>query len=184
MFKFKFGLVWTLFVTLIFIMCLVVPGEQRGGVDMSPGLFIFFVIFEVIGLFLLVSGIKQIIKDKKTNKFGDITYGQIISIYGTGSSTNGKEELQAEILTYVSNQNIVKRINEIIGFPPINYNVGDFVQLKFYEGDINIVQVVSENMIPNTILTLLKEETKKENTIIINGEVFTKEQTKNNDYFN
>lgn len=175
MFKLKFGLLWTLFVTPIFIMCLVIPGEQRGGVDMSPGLFIFFIIFEAIGLFLLVSGIKQVIKDKKTNKFGDITYGQIISIYGTGSSSNGKEELQAEILTYVSNQNTLKRFNEIIGFPPIIYNVGDFVQLKFYEDDINIIQTVSENMIPNTVLTLLKEESKKQNTIIVNGEVYTKE---------
>lgn len=184
MFKLKFGLVWTLFVTPIFIMCLVVPGEQRGGVDMNLGLFIFFIIFEVIGLSLLVSGIKQVIKDKKTNKFGDTTYGQIISIYGTGSSTNGKEELQAEILTYVSNENTVKKINEIIGFPPIEYNVGDFVQLKIYEGDINIIQSVSENIIPYTILTLLQEETKKENTIIINGEVYTKEQTENKDEFN
>ena len=175
MFKLKFGLLWTLFVTPIFIMCLVIPGEQRGGVDMSPGLFIFFSIFEAIGLFLLVSGIKQVIKDKKTNKFGDITYGQIISIYGTGSRSNDKEELQAEILTYVSNQNTLKRFNEIIGFPPIIYNVGDFVQLKFYEDDINIIQTVSENMIPNTVLTLLKEETKKQNTIIVNGEVYTKE---------
>ena len=34
------------FVTPIFIICLVVPGEQRGGVDMNPLLFIFFILFE------------------------------------------------------------------------------------------------------------------------------------------
>lgn len=185
MFNLIFGTIWTLFVTPIFIMCLVVPGEQRGGVDMSLGLFMFFILFEAIGLFLLISGIKKVKKDKKTNKLGEITYGQIISIYGTGSSVNGKEELQAEIQTYLPNENIIKKINEIIGFPPIYYNVGDFVQLKYYEGDINVVQVVSENAIPNTILVLLKEETKKENTIIVNGEVFIKEQTENNnDKFN
>ena len=151
---------------------------------MSPGLFIFFLIFEAIGLIILISGIKQVIKDRKTNKFGDITYGQIISIYETGSVSNGKKELQAEILTYIYNQNIGRRINEIIGFQPLEYNVGDFVQLKYYEDDINIVKVVSENMVPGTALKLLKEETKKINTCIINGEVFIKDQTKKNNYFN
>ena len=184
MFKIKFGILWTLFVTPIFIMCLVIPGEQRNGVDMSPTLFMFFMFFEAIGLYLLVSGIKQVKKDRKTNELGEITYGQIISIYGTGASSNGKDELQAEIKTYLPNENVIKSINEIIGFPPIDYNVGDFVQLKYYEGDINIVQVVSENTIPNIILTLLKEEFKKENTIIVNGEVFVKEQTENNNKFN
>jgi hypothetical protein len=48
MFKFLFGLVWTAFVTPVFIMFVVVPGEQRGGVDMNPFLFIFLILFEVI----------------------------------------------------------------------------------------------------------------------------------------
>lgn len=159
MFKLKFGIMWLLFVTPIFILCLVVPGEQRGGADMTPGLFLFFAAFEAIGVYLLTCGIKQIKKDKKTNKFGEITYGKIVSIYGTGSIANGREELQAEIQTYLPYENTTRKINEIIGFSPINYNVGDLVQLKYHEDDVNIVQVVSEDEIPNAILALLIGET-------------------------
>ena len=68
MFNFIFGLIWTAFVTPIFIMCLVIPGEQRNGADMNLFLFTFFVVFELIGLYLLISGLKKIIKDKKLCK--------------------------------------------------------------------------------------------------------------------
>ena len=178
MFKVKLGVVWTLFVTPIFLMCLFVPGEQRGGADMTPGLFMFFLVFEAIGVGLLYSGLKQIKKDRRTNKMGIITYGQIISISGTGSSVNGVEELQAVILTYLPNEHCVKQFSEIIGFPPIKYNVGNFVQLKYYDGDVNIVQAVSENSISYAILDLFKEETQQKDTIIVNGEVYVKQQTK------
>lgn len=36
MFNFLFGFIWTAFTTLIFIICLTVPGEQRGGSTMTP----------------------------------------------------------------------------------------------------------------------------------------------------
>lgn len=156
MFNLRFGLIMTLLVTPMFIFGMVIPGEQRNGADMTPSLFIFLMIFEVIGLVFLFSGIKQVVIDKKTDKYGNMTYGQIIHIYGTGSEYNGKEELQAEILVYLPTENKTKKINEIIGFPPLEYNVGDFVQLKIYENDVNVVRVVLENEIPNTILTLLK----------------------------
>lgn len=116
MFKFLFGFVWTAFVTPIFIMCLVVPGEQRNGVDMDPFSFIFFIVFEVIGLYMLISGLRQIIKDRKTKKHGIICYGIVSDIQTTGSYVNGKPEYKA-ILDFVNPEtNQLETIEEIIGF--------------------------------------------------------------------
>ena len=41
MFELLFGLIWTSFVTPIFIMCLVIPGAERGGADMDLSLLCF-----------------------------------------------------------------------------------------------------------------------------------------------
>jgi hypothetical protein len=49
------------------------------------------------------------------------------------------------------------------------FNITD-LPYEWLTRDINIIQSVSENIIPYTILTLLQEETKKENTIIIKEE--------------
>lgn len=141
----------------------------------------FFFIFLAIGIYFLISGIMQVIRDKKTGKIGILTYGHFFSIYKTGAIEDGEEELKAVFLSYLPDRNRVIRVEEIISFTPTDYKEGDFVQLKFYKGDVNILQVLPEGAIPKSILRLLKEEKSKDYTVIINGEVYTKEQD-NNDY--
>ena len=148
MFKFKFGLMWTLFVTPIFIMCLVVPGEERGGVDMSPLLFIIFLIFEAVGIFLLTSGIKEIIRDKKTKKYGKMCYGIVRDIQNTGSYVNGNPEYQAVVEVKNPETSQIEKITEIIGFDRDKYPINSYVQCKYYEGDINIEKLASEYEVP------------------------------------
>lgn len=151
MFKFLFGLVWTAFVTPIFIMCLVVPGEQRGGVDMNPFLFIFFILFEVIGLYMLISGLRKIIKDRKTKNHGIKCYGIVSDIQTTGSYVNGNPEYKA-ILDFVNPEtNQLETIEEIIGFDYNEYPIDSYVLCKYYQGDINLENLVSENEIPGDI---------------------------------
>lgn len=147
MLNFLFGLVWTSFVTPIFIMCLIVPGEQRGGVDMNPFLFIFFILFEVVGLYMLISGLRKIIKDRKTKKYGIECYGIVRDIQATGTFVNGNPEYKA-ILNFVNPEtNQLETIEEIIGFDSNKYPIDSYVLCKYYQSDINLENIVSENEI-------------------------------------
>lgn len=147
MFNFLFGLVWTSFVISIFIMCLIVPGEQRGGIDMDPFLFIFFIIFEVFGLYMLISGLRKIIKDRKTKKNGIECYGIVRDIQTTGLYRNDNPEYKA-ILDFINPEtNQLETIEEIIGFDYNKYPINSYVLCKYYQGDINLENIVSENEI-------------------------------------
>ena len=84
----------------------------------------------------------------------------VIGIYKTGAASNGRKEFEAEILAFLPDEYVVRRFREVIGFEPFDFDVYDFVELKYYEGDVNIVQVVSENVIPSTALSLLKSSLK------------------------
>ena len=151
MFKFIFGLVWTAFITPIFILCLVVPGEQRGGVDMNPFLFIFFILFELIGLYLLISGLIKIIKDKKTKKYGVQCYAVIDDIQETGSYVNNNPEYKA-ILNFVNPvTHQVETIEEIIGFDYNKYPINSYILCKYYQNDINLENLIYENEVPEDI---------------------------------
>lgn len=151
MFDFLFGLLWTAFITPIFIMCLVIPGEQRNGVDMNPLLFIIFIVFEFIGLYLLFKGLKKIIKDKKTKKYGIQCYGIINDIQVTGSYVNGKPEYKV-ILDFVNPEtHQVDTIEEIIGFDYDKYPINSFILCKYFQGDINLEKQITWNEVPKEI---------------------------------
>lgn len=164
MFNFIFGLVWTSIMTPIFIMCLVVPGEQRGGVDMDFFLFCILLLFELIGLFLLISGLKKIIKDKKTKKYGIQCYGIIREINETGSYINNNPEYKA-LLQFVNPETYqVENIEEIIGLDYYKYSVNSYILCKYYQGDINLEKQVSDNEIPGDIKKRLDSLQKKINS--------------------
>lgn len=155
MFKFIFGLIWTAFVTPVFIMCLLIPGEQRNGADMNIFLFLFFMVFETVGIYLIISGLKQIIKDKKTKKYGTQCFGIVRDIIHTGSYYNDKPEYKAVLDIVNPETNQIESLEEIIGFNDNKYPVNSYVQCKYFEGDINFDKAVSENEIPGGIKRLL-----------------------------
>ena len=148
MFKFIFGIEWTAFITIIFVTCLVIPGEQRGGMNMNPLLFVFFMLFESIGLYMLITGLIKIIKDSKTEKYGMQCYGIIRDIKTTGASVNDKPEYKA-ILDFVNPEtHQVETIEEIIGFDYNKYPINSYVSCKFYQGDINLEELIFNDEIP------------------------------------
>lgn len=151
MFKFKFGLIWTIFVTPIFIVCLVIPGEQRGGIDMNPLLFGFFALFEFIGIYLIVSGIKTIIKDRKTKKYGTQCYGIVKDIQGTGSYSNDQPEYKAIVQIVNPETYQIEELEEIVGFKRDKYPINSYVLCKYYEGDINLEKIIIGNEVPEGI---------------------------------
>lgn len=166
MFNFLFGIMWTAFVTPIFIMCLVVPGEQRGGVDMDPLLFIFLVLFELIGLYMLISGLITIIKDKKTKKHGIECYGIIRDIQKTGGYVNNNPEYKAIVNFINPETHELEMLEEIIGFNFTKYHINSYVLCKYYHGDINIEELIYENNVPESIkkqLTSIEIESNKLN---------------------
>lgn len=151
MFQLIFGIIWTSFVTPIFIMCLVIPGEQRNGADMNLFLFIFFLVFEAIGIFLIAGGSKKIIKDRKTKKHGKPCYGMVIGILESGTYVNGSPEYKATLQFVNPENNQLETIEEIVGFDYNRYPIDSFVQCKYYEGDINLESLVPEDVIPEEI---------------------------------
>ena len=151
MFELIFGSVWTAFVTPIFLLCVFVPGEQRGGVDMNLPLFVFFALFELIGLYLMFKGLRQVIHDFKTKKYGIECYGLISDIRPTGARVNNNPEFKA-IIDFVNPEtNEVETLEEIIGFNYNKYPVYTYVLCKYYQGDLNIEHRVSDNEVPDYI---------------------------------
>ena len=133
MFLFLFGLFWTLF-TMIFIVTFFVSGS----VDIVA--FLLILVFLVVGIVMMIIGGRQLIKNYKTNKYGEICYGIIKNVYPDGSYVNNKPEYKADVIVYIESQNKKETITEIIGFHPEKYPEDTFVELKYYEGDINFLK--------------------------------------------
>ncbi len=157
--KLKFGIVWTAFTTIVFAIVLFIPGEDRGGADMSAGLFLFFIFFEYIGIRMIRSGAKVVIADKKTDDFGNIVFGRILDISTTGTYTNNIPELKATILAYIPEEGGTRTFTEIIGYSAKDYPPGTFLLLKHFEDDVNIVQIIQEDSVSAVALEKLKDKT-------------------------
>lgn len=115
----------------------------------------FILLFEGIGLAFFISGARKIIKKRRTNLYGVSTYGIVVRILETGARTNDRDELEAEILTYLEHEKCTKIFKKIIGFKPAKYKPGEYLMLKQFENNINIVQKVDESAVPNYILEAL-----------------------------
>ena len=105
---------------------------------------IFMILFEGIGVFMLYLGIKEYIKNAKTEKNGEICYGVIERLEATGSSVNGNLEYRAVVNIYLESLNKVISCTDKIGFKPEKYSEGTCVKAKYYNNDINFI----ENNIP------------------------------------
>lgn len=136
MFLLIFGIVWTLFSSL-FLIIPILAGEGFDLFIIIPLLFI------AIGIVMIVISSKKIIRDKKTDKYGEIGYGIIQSVYNSGTYINGEPELKADVLVYLESQNRVETISEIIGMGRPKYQINAVVKLKYYNGDINFIEEVT-----------------------------------------
>ena len=70
MFLFVFGLVWFLF-SVSFLVIMILSSSQTGS---EAPIFAYIIIglFIAIGLYMLIKGIKKIIQNKKTEKYGSL----------------------------------------------------------------------------------------------------------------
>ncbi len=108
---------------------------------------IFFGIFYAIGIIMTVIGLKKVLKNRKTENQGIETFGRIASISRTGMYVNGTPELKASVVTYVPSENIAKTFSEKIGLDPSKYKIGDYLRLKIFKDDINIISKVNDEQV-------------------------------------
>lgn len=165
MFELIFGCFWSL-ITSIMIIAYIKADE---GIDFF--LIIILGLFLLIGIFLLVKGLKKIIANKKTEKLGEECYGQVKNIYPNGNSVNNRPQYNVDLLVYIQSKNNMETVTESIGFNANQYQINSFIKGKYYNGDINIKEVIDYNLIPLNVRPnfnhLISTETNTSNADII-----------------
>ena len=188
--KFIFGLIWSVFV-ILFAAIWISFGEFK------TSILLFFLIFIAVGLWIMYLGIKELLKNKKTNKYGEICYGIITSIDADTSSVqvNGNCQYKATVNFYYPQLNGTMTFCESYGYKREKYSVGECVKVKYYNDDINIIEGnIDINTLPYNIQDCLKGVqqnnavpdglyTGNENEIVINGVRYVREDNNNQSTF-
>lgn len=164
MFHLFFGIIWTaISVFIAFIMyntngTVEVNGRPVSHEEFNAMLWpkIFIGIFICIGIVFIIVGLKKIITNILTRTIGTETYGLITNVYPSNVTVNGRPQLMADVLVVVNDR--INRYSETIGFDWNKYRIGDFVLIKIYKKDINIVRLVNRNEVPYEIIPLLEND--------------------------
>lgn len=115
-------------------------------------------LFWAVGIAFFIPGIKLLLKDRKTKKYGEETYGVITRIYPSNVTVNGRPVLRAKVSAYIPSENRVEEFSEEIGVDGnAKYSVGSYVKAKVYNNDINIGEYIDSTLIPTYIYEELKE---------------------------
>lgn len=186
MFEFWFGVVWLVFIAVFTIMFIVIS-VFSGAPFYIPILFLLILsLFWFVGIHLTVKGYKKIKADKETKLYGELCYGIISNIYESGAYVNDNPEYKADLLVYISSRREVELVSEVIGFDYNKYEIGTCVKLKYYNGDINIESVESNNALPydaEAEIKRYKEHYKinlpSDDTIIIDGVEYVRKDSIN-----
>ena len=139
MFKIIFGLFFIL-ITVPFWVVIIGSGEYFA--------LLFISIFDIVGLVFFISGLKKAIKDGKTRRNGVETYAQINAVLPSGTYVNDVPELKGEFTVFNPNTYQTENVTEILGVGAFKYQVGQVVKVKYYDGDINIIEIVDISQVP------------------------------------
>ena len=182
MFELIFGIMWTAITALITFFFygttgdISVNGNWGSHEEFSSMLWpkIFFGIFWAVGIFMLVKGIRKIIRDTSTNLKGEECFGKVCNIYNSGSYVNGKPELKADILVYINSIQETKMLSEVIGFDMYKYRIGSYVKLKYYNDDINLEGIIDVSELPSDAKYQFEKsqtfsDSNSKDTIIVDG---------------
>ena len=142
-----FGIIWLTFSVLMSIPFFISFGKS-GMIGSVFFLVFFFAIFYAVGIYMIYRGAKRVRRDKKTEEFGVQTFGKVIGIQRTGTYVNGNPELKAEIAAYSPYERKVNTYTEVIGFAPAKFRRGEYLRLKVYLDDVNIIASVAERDVP------------------------------------
>ena len=156
------GIIWI----IISLYCLVTEIIEKGEISTI----IVSGIFLCIGIYLTITDLIKIKKDKKTEKKGEECYGIIKNIKKTSDKA---DTYKIEIITYIESTRQKETMEEDIGTSTQKYDIGNYVKLKYYKGDINIIKKVEFKEMTPIAQTNLKDEEqnleKIDDIIEING---------------
>lgn len=141
------------------------------GMDFTKSpIMLLFLIFPIVGLYFLISGLIKIIKNTMTAAKGVETFAAIQNVYPTSKSINDAPIYIAEFKVYDENTMEAKIIKEEVGIFPSKYPIGAYIKVKYYNNDVNLIKVVSEEEVPENIMRFIKTECAPLDDIIeING---------------
>lgn len=141
-------------ICLLFVLALIFSSPQINNVNFFG--FLALSLWGVLGLFIFFIGAKKVITDFLTNKKGVDSYGIVLSVSKTGIRINGVPEWEAEFITYIPSEHQTKIIKANIDCHfQVPYSKGDYLFLKQYKNDVNILHPISNDLIPSDILELL-----------------------------
>ena len=169
------GIILSLF---LFAFCLVIFTAGGNSIFNFVTLLPMMLFFWAIAIVFIVKGVKKVNANKRTEMHGEDTFGFLLKIKESGLYVNNTPELEGTFLVYVSSLNKVVEITETIGFDDSRYRISPYVRLKYFEGDINIEDILIEEMVPEYIRKRF-EQAKHTTTNIIfgNGLNFDKESS-------
>ena len=188
MFELIFGLIWTAF-TGVFVYVfyfagvgtITVNGVPTSQAEFNQILFpkIFLGIFLLIGIIMIIKGLKKILANMATSSKGEIKYGYISDVYYNGSRVNGRPRYNARIILIENGSPC--EFEEDIGFKKYQYPSGSYVKVKHYKNDVNILNTIDEYSVPSSLSSWVElnvrsrashadiEDNHSGNTIIIDG---------------
>lgn len=129
-------------------------------------------IFVVIGLYMFIKGLIKIVRNRNTSKKGEECYAMVEGVSETGRLSDGKPIYKASFIVYVDSLFETRRIYETIGVNPSKYPLGCFVKVKYYHGDINILNIVyDESVISDEIKQKIKSDVSHvQDEVIVDGD--------------
>ena len=152
MFELIFGGMFC-FLSLIFTVVMLGAG-LLGGEPFVLFFLLFLIPFWVIGIVFFRKGIQKIQTDNETKKWGRDSYGLVIKFFETNSYVNGYPVLDVDILVLTDCG--VERFRETAGTNP-NYDIGDYVIVKYHGRDINILKRAPSNTVPDNVKKCILE---------------------------
>lgn len=162
MFELIFGLFWCAFTGLMTFLFygldtpVTVNGtlvEHEAFVQMLwPKLL--FGLFWAVGLIVLCIGIYKLVRNARTAMHGEETYGMVVDITPTNVSINNRPVMQAEVAVMTEGE--IRILAESIGTDRYKYDAGDFLHVKCYKNDINILAKVERAEVPYNQLAALE----------------------------
>lgn len=143
MFELLFGGAFTLsaaFFTVMLLGTIFLEGEPM----VLFGL-LFMIPFWTVGIVYLKKGIIKVKQNADTKRFGTETYGLVVEFTDSGCYVNDCEVWNAHVLV-VTDYGFDTFV-ESAGTNP-QFDIGDFVAVKYYNGDVNIKERVGFNSVP------------------------------------
>ncbi|MBQ4282467.1 MAG: hypothetical protein IJB96_00880 [Lachnospira sp.] len=151
MFELVFGLILTVFSATMLVIVWITSG---GG---AIPVILFILLFVAIGLFVMWRGLKKVIANRATDKNGLPAFGLVIDVRPSGTRINDRDVLNAEVVI-VEDTGVTGRYIESIGTSYNNYRVGDYVLVKYYNDDINIIAKADASNVPQEVVERFANE--------------------------